>query len=40
MLKRFEIINNKTLFIFMNKSFLNIVTLFDDEYRIDVDIIY
>ena len=40
MLKRFEIIDSKTSFTFMNKNFSSIVTLFDDEYRIDADIIY
>ena len=40
MLKRFEMINSKTSFIFMNKNFLNIITFVDDEYRVDADIIY
>ena len=40
MLKRFKMINNKTSFIFMNENIFNIVTFFDDEYWIDVDIIY
>ena len=40
MLKRFKITDNKTLFIFMNEDFLNIVIFFDDKYRIDVDIVY
>ena len=39
-LKRFKMINNKTSFTFMNKSFLNIIMFFDDEYRIDVNIVY
>ena len=40
MLKCFEMTDNKTSLIFMNESFLSIITLFDDEYRIDVDIVY
>ena len=31
-LKRFEIIDNKTSLIFINKNFFNIVTFFDDKY--------
>ena len=32
MLKRFKMIDNKTLFIFINENFLNIVTFVDDQY--------
>ena len=33
-------IDNKTSFIFMNENFLSIITFFDDEYQINVDIVY
>ena len=32
MLKRFEMTDNKTLFILMNENFFNIVTFFNNEY--------
>ena len=40
MLKRFELIDSKTSFTFMNENFLSIVTSFDDEYRADADTVY
>ena len=40
MLKRFEMTDNKTLFIFMNENFSNIITLFDNEYWVDADTVY
>ena len=40
MLKRFEITDSKTSSTFINENFSNIVTFVDDEYRVDVDIIY
>ena len=33
-------IDNKTSFISMNENFLSIITFVDDEYRINVNIIY
>ena len=39
-LERFEITDSKTLFIFMNESFSNIVMFFDDRYRAITDIVY
>ena len=32
MLKRFEMIDSKTSFTFMNKNFFNIIMFFNDEY--------
>ena len=40
MLERFEMTDSKTSLIFMNENFSNIVMFFDDEYRIDVNIVY
>ena len=39
-LKRFEMTDSKTSSTFMNKSFSNIITFVDTEYRADADIIY
>ena len=39
-LKRFEIINCKSINIFMKLNIFNVMMFFDDDYKIDNDIIY
>ena len=39
-LKRFEMTYNKSMNIFMKSNIFNVMMLFDDDYKIDNDIIY